>query len=104
MTLNDIVFGNSFNSFENNLFDASVFRIREINLNYTLPTNWAQKIGLRNVTVTGNVQNVFWYAPNFPKGIRLDPENNTSGENGFGEQGIADPSIRKFSLGLRIQF
>lgn len=104
MTLNDIVFGNSFNSFENNIFDASVFRIREINLNYSLPTDWARKIGLQGVTLTGNVQNVFWYAPHFPKGIRLDPENNTSGENGFGEQGIADPSIRKFALGLRIQF
>lgn len=104
MTLNDIVFGNSFSSFENNLFDASVFRIREINLNYSLPTTWAEKVGLRAVTLTGNVQNVFWYAPNFPKGIRLDPEANTSGENGFGEQGIADPSIRKFSVGLRIQF
>ncbi len=104
MTLNDIVFGNSFASFENNLFDGSVFRIREINMNYSLPTSWVEKIGFKGATISGNIQNVFWYAPHFPKGIRLDPEANTSGENGFGEQGIADPSIRKFSVGLRLQF
>ena len=104
MTLNDIFFTNSFSSFENNLFDASVFRIREINLNYNLPNTWVNRIGLNSATITGNVQNVFWYAPHFPKGIRLDPEANTSGENGFGEQGISDPAMRKFSVGLRVTF
>ena len=104
LTLNDIFFTNSFSSFENNLFDASVFRIREINLNYNLPNTWVNRIGLNSATITGNIQNVFWYAPNFPKGIRLDPEANTSGENGFGEQGISDPAMRKFSVGLRVTF
>ena len=104
MTLNDIFFTNSFSSFENNMFDASVFRIREINLNYNLPSSWVEKIGMRSASITGNIQNVFWYAPHFPKGIKLDPEANTSGENGFGEQGISDPAIRKFSVGLRVTF
>ncbi len=57
MTLNDIVFGNAFASFENNIFDGSVFRIREINLNYSLPNNWVEKIGLRGA----NPQVVAWY-------------------------------------------
>ncbi len=104
MSLNDIVFSNAFRSFENNIFDATVFRIREINLNYSVPQNWASKLGMRAATLTGNVQNVFWHAPNFPSGINLDPEANSSGENGFGEQGIADPAIRKWSVGVRLEF
>ena len=104
LTLNDIFFTNSFTSYENSMFDASVFRIREINLNYNLPNTFVNRLGLNSASITGNIQNVFWYAPHFPKGIRLDPEANTSGENGFGEQGISDPAMRKFSVGLRVTF
>ena len=102
--LNSIFFGSSFTSLENEIYDASVFRIREVNLNYNLPSNWIQGIGLRSASLTANVQNLFFYAPSFPKGTRLDPENNGSGENGFGEVAGGDPAIRKFSLGLRVTF
>ncbi len=87
-------FSNFYEGEENFTFDASVFRIRELSLSYTLNQNMLAKLPFEDVVFTFTGRNVFHYAPNFPKGTNIDPE-------------VVDydfPTTRRYSLGLSLKF
>lgn len=60
------------------LMDGSYFRVKTINLSYSLPRKWVKKICFDRIRVYFNVEDPFVYS-HFPKG--WDPEINTSGSN-----------------------
>jgi len=88
-----------------NVYDATVYRLREITLGYAIPKNLYKKlpIGSINVSVTG--RNLWYLAPNVPKYTRFDPEVNSYGSGSA--QGIelsAAPTAKRYGFNLSVTF
>ncbi len=99
---NDLFFLNTIDVNENIVFDGSVLRIREINLNYSMPSRLLQKLPFQGVNVSFNVQNAWFKAFNFPEHMNFDPEVSSNNPNGRGFDTQADPTMRQYSLSLRL--
>ncbi|MEI6048145.1 MAG: SusC/RagA family TonB-linked outer membrane protein [Bacteroidota bacterium] len=101
---NETTFGiNSATEF--NMYNATVYRLREVSLGYDLPKAWLQKakIGKINISVTG--RNLWYFAPNVPTHTNFDPDINNYGSSNL--QGIdltCAPSSRRFGVNLKVTF
>ena len=90
---------------EGSVFDATVFRLREVSLAYSVPKNFLKKtpFGAASISVSG--RNLFYYAPNFPKYCRFDPEVSSLGVgNSQGYDNLAVPTTKRFGINLRVSF
>ncbi len=84
-----------------NLQDASYIKLRNISLNYQVPTKFASKIGLSRAVVGITGQNLYTWT----KFIGLDPENDDDRSVGtYVNRGITYPNIRTFQLNLNVTF
>jgi TonB-linked SusC/RagA family outer membrane protein len=105
--VNDLWFGSTFGTNsqdEWNVFDATVFRLREVSLSYTLPEGFFKK-GIKGATISVNGRNLWYKAPHFPKDTNFDPETSTFGDEnyqGFEFQNL--PSIRRFGASINLKF
>jgi TonB-linked SusC/RagA family outer membrane protein len=105
LAANDLYFINLMDVDENIVYDASVFRLRDVSLTYSLPSEFLDKtpIGSLSVTLSGN--NLWYKAPNLPKYMNLDPEVLGSGTgNGKGLDFQNDPSYKQYSIGVKLTF
>lgn len=93
---NRTAFSNFYNPDESLIFDASVFRVREIALSYVFERK-NERSPFKSIRLTVSGRNLFHIAPNFPKFTNIDPELNTSG-------GFRFPTTRRFSLGASFNF
>ena len=114
ITVNDLYFspdpssGQTFainTATEWNIYDATVFRLREISFGYDLPTKLFSNTFVKglNISVTG--RNLWHLAPNFPKYSNFDPEVNSFGSTST--QGIelsAAPTTKRFGFNLVARF
>jgi len=90
------------------LEDGSYLRMKNVQLNFSVPRNILSKIGLSNATLYVQGQNLF----TLTKYTGLDPEinlrNSTAGTTGFDRQiGVdegAYPNYRGYILGLNVSF
>ncbi|WP_460966912.1 SusC/RagA family TonB-linked outer membrane protein [Spirosoma migulaei] len=83
------------------VFDATVYRLREVALNYTLPKSLLGKTPFGSISVGVSGRNLYFYAPNFP----ADPEINTQGAGNI--QGLdlnGPPNTRNFGGNIRLTF
>lgn len=109
-TTNDLYFSTTGLTGQTDLliFDASVFRLREISLGYMIPKKWIEKTPISSLNVSLTARNLYFYAPNFPKGTNFDPETSTYGaadtRNISGIEYTNAPSTRRFGLNLRATF
>ena len=90
---------------EQNIYDATTVRLREITLGYDLPKALLAKtpFGLINVSVSG--RNLYFYSPNIPKHSNFDPETSTFGaSNQQGYEYTNAPTTRRFGVNLRVTF
>lgn len=81
------------------VFDATVYRLREVSLNYSLPKSLLNKTPFGNISVGVSGRNLFFYAPNY----FLDPEVNTQGAGNV--QGLdlnGPPNTRNFGVNIRL--
>ena len=90
---------------EFNIYDATVYRLREVSIGYDLPKKWIQKakIGRVNISVTG--RNLWYFAPNVPTHTNFDPEINNYGSSNI--QGIdlsCAPTSRRIGVNLKVTF
>jgi TonB-linked SusC/RagA family outer membrane protein len=112
VTTNDLFFtagtGASFatnGAFEYSVFDATVYRLREIGLSYSLPAQMLSKIKLTNVTLSLTGRNLWYLAPNIPKYTHFDPDINSSvSANSQGNDTGGAPSTRRFGINLNVTF
>lgn len=90
------------------IFDASVLRIREVSLGYTIPKKWLGNASIGSLYISFTARNLYFYAPNLPKGTNLDPETSTYGatdsRNVQGIEYTNAPSTKRFGLNLRATF
>ena len=89
------------NASEFAVFDASVFRLREVTLSYELPSNILQNtpFGAASISLTG--RNLYFHAPNLP---HADPESNQLGGNTRGFEFNSPPQTRNYGINLRFTF
>lgn len=104
-------FSNGFGAYgadETNVYDATVFRLREVSLGYNVPKSFLKKyaklFGALRASLSG--RNLFFVAPNMLKGLNFDPEVLSSYPD-LNIQGFdlgAAPSTRRFGVNLTASF
>lgn len=80
------------------VYDATVYRLREVSLGYSLPKPILERLPFGEVNVSVSGRNLFYYAPN----TNFDPELNTQGAGnirGLDLQG--PPNARTYGVNLR---
>ncbi len=109
ISTNDLYFGGSFginSADEFNVFDGTVYRLREVTLGYSLPKNIVNKLKVvSDVTISLSGRNLWFLAPNTPKYINYDPEVNAYGNSKV--QGIeldSAPTSKRYGVNLNITF
>ncbi len=88
------------------VWDATLIRLREASISYSLPTNMIKNTPFGSVSLTVSGNNLWYLAPNFPKYSRFDPESNSLGIGGAarGIDLFAGPSSRRIGASLRVTF
>jgi TonB-linked SusC/RagA family outer membrane protein len=90
---------------EGSVFDATVFRLREISLAYQIPKDLLKKTPFGSGTISVSGRNLWYYAPNFPKYANFDPEVSSLGVgNSQGYDNLSVPTTRRFGVNLRFSF
>ena len=82
------------------LFDGSYFKIKQIQLGYTLPKQLTQKAKINNLRIFASLDNYF----TFTKYIGLDPETATSGGSASGIDMGNYPTAKSLILGVNLEF
>ena len=82
------------------VFDGSYFKIKQIQLGYTLPRNLTEKIAISNLRVFAMLDNFF----TFTKYIGLDPETATTGGNALGFDMGNYPTAKSIIFGVNLDF
>lgn len=83
--------------------DGSYLRIQNISIGYTLPKRWVSKVGIQNLKIYANLQNLH----TFTKYSGYDPEVGSSYTDGNWLTGIDNgryPSPRIYTFGLNLTF
>ena len=108
VTTNDLYFGNSFainGQTEFSVYDATVYRFRELTFGYDFNKKLLAKTPFGSATISFSAYNLWFYAPNIPKHTNFDPETNSYGSTST--QGIelsAAPSTRRLGVNLKLTF
>lgn len=109
--LNDVYFQTSGGSFavnssdEMSIWDATVIRLSEVSLAYTLPKTLLQKTPFGNVSIAFTGRNLWYKAPNFPKYTNFDPETNSFGSQNYtGLEFNSAPSVKRYGVNLSVTF
>jgi outer membrane receptor protein involved in Fe transport len=90
---------------EYSVFDATVYRLREMVLAYSFPSSIVSKLKLTAVTFSLSGRNLWFLAPNTPKYINIDPDfNSVVNANTQGIESGGAPSTRRIGVNLNITF
>ncbi len=100
-----LYFNTYFFSEEFEVWNATVIRLREISLSYSLPAKWLSKTPFGSISLIASGQNLFYYAPNFPHHVHFDPETSSLGvSNGRGLELLTGPSSKRYGASIRVTF
>ena len=90
---------------EFNIYDGTVFRLREITLGYDLPKKLIGKWGMTGLRLSVTGHNLWYLAPNVPKYTNFDPEIGSYGSSAIqGFEFSAAPTTRRFGINLNVTF
>ena len=101
----DYFFAGYFGADEGSIFDATVVRLREISLSYSLPKSLLERLPFGSISLRLAGENLWYYAPNFPEGVNFDPEVSSLGVgNGRGFDFLTGPTTKKYGATLSLTF
>jgi hypothetical protein len=87
------------------VYDATVIRLREASLSYSLPEKWIRNTPFGQVSLNFAGQNLWYNAPNFPKYVNFDPETSSLGvSNVRGLEYLSGPTSRRYGFSVRVTF
>ncbi len=90
---------------EGAILDATVLRLRQMSLAYVLPESILSKTPFGRLGITISGENMWYKAPNIPKGMNFDPEIISTGVgNGRGLDFRTAPTARKYGITLNATF
>ena len=98
---NNVLFGPD----ELGVFDASVIRLQEVSLGYSVPAKFLDKTPFGSLSFTLSGLNLWYEAINIPKGTNFDP--NVAGVgigNGRGFDYLNGPSSRRYGFSVKASF
>ncbi len=112
ITTNDLYFspngGNTFainTANEFSVYDATVYRLRELTLGYDFPKSIFQKSRISGATISISGRNLWYLAPGFPKHTNFDPEVGNYGSSSVsGLEFSAAPTTRRIGINLNVTF
>ena len=95
-------YGQSLSDNTRYLYDASYTRIRNISLSYVFPVNLSNRLSLSNLTIYGNVSNVYTFT-DYPG---YDPDSSSAGNDilSSGIDQLSYPLPRTYTIGLKLLF
>jgi len=112
--VNDIQINNSNFYFDNgfassaaelSMYDASVVRLREVTLGYSLPSKLLDKTPIGKVTIKASAYNMWYNAYNMPEGTNFDPNTTGLGAgNGQGFEYLTGPSSKRYGFSVTASF
>jgi TonB-linked SusC/RagA family outer membrane protein len=103
--LGDVAFRSYFFADEGGTFDATVIRLREVSISYALPASILSKTPFGSAGITLSGENLWYNAPNFPKGLNFDPEVLSLGVgNGRGFDFRTAPTAKRWGVSLNLTF
>ena len=83
-----------------NVFDGSYFKIKTIQLGYSLPKNLLKKVFVSNLRIYAMLDNYFTFSNYFG----LDPETATTGGNALGFDMGNFPTAKSVIFGVNLEF
>lgn len=87
------------------IWDATLIRLREVSLSYSLPNTLLSKTPFGNVSFVLSGQNLWYRAPNFPRSTNFDPETSSLGVGtGRGIERLSGPSSKRYGASIRFTF
>jgi hypothetical protein len=90
---------------ESAVYDATVIRLREASLSYSIPSKMLNKTPFGSLSISLTGSNLWYYAPNMPKYVHFDPDVNGLGVgNGRGIEFLTGPSARRMGASIRVTF
>jgi TonB-linked SusC/RagA family outer membrane protein len=105
---NDLYFGTSFATNgpqEFSIYDGTVYRLREVSVGYNLPKNLIKRSPFGSVRVSLTGRNLWFFAPNVPKGTNFDPETGSFGDgNNQGIELSTAPTVKRYGINLSVTF
>lgn len=102
---NEIFFLNAIDPADQRIYDASVLRLREVSLSYSIPRKFLDRTPFGSLSFTLLGQNMFYWAPNVPKYTNFDPEAISTGVgNGLGLDFQTAPTSRKYGFSIKASF
>ncbi|MBS1735734.1 MAG: SusC/RagA family TonB-linked outer membrane protein, partial [Bacteroidetes bacterium] len=112
ISTNDLYFspsgGNTFainTASEWKVYDATVYRLRELSLGFELPKSLFKNTGISSATFSVTGRNLWYLAPGFPKYTHFDPETSSFGASSIqGLEFSAAPTTKRFGLNLNVTF
>ncbi len=113
ITTNDLYFapGGASSTFginasdEFNIYDATVYRLREVTLGYNLPKKMISNLGIGGVRLSISGRNLWYLAPNVPKHTNFDPEVGSYGASAVqGFEFSAAPTTRRYGVNINVTF
>lgn len=90
------------NGSEDNLYNNTYIKLRELKLTYQFPTQWISKIGLQNLNVSFVGSNLFFIYKSVPN-VNPEATLGTGGTNPYVEYTIY-PSARSFGFSIKTSF
>ncbi|MBZ9628233.1 SusC/RagA family TonB-linked outer membrane protein [Psychroflexus sp. CAK1W] len=110
---NDIQINNSTYYFTNtgfgpdelSVYDGTFIRLAEVSLSYSFPKDWLEATPFGNLSMSVAGYNLYFNAPNTPKGTNFDPNIIGTGVgNGRGFDFLNGPSGKRYGFTLRATF
>ncbi len=103
--IGDLFFNAYFGAREGGIFDGTNIRLREVSLSYDLPASLFENTPFGSASLTLQGENLWYSAPNFPKGTNFDPEVlSLAVGNGRGFDFRTGPTAKKIGATLRMTF
>ena len=90
---------------EATIYDGTVFRLREVNLTYDVPSKVLEKTPFGKISLSFIANNLWYFAPNVPKYTNFDPETTSYGNSTL--QGIetsAAPTAKRWGFKINLTF
>jgi len=109
VTAFDYHFSNGFGTYgqdEVGVYDATVIRLREVSLGYSIPKSILAKTPFGSARISLSGRNLWWKAPNVLKGMNLDPETlaTTSSTNIQGFETGGTPTTKRYGVNINLTF
>jgi TonB-linked SusC/RagA family outer membrane protein len=102
---NSVTNAGSIAPYQSGIFDATCIRLREASISYNITGKVLNKLPFGSISITFSGNNIWYYAPNFPKYVHFDPDASGLGVgNGRGMEFLSGPSARRYGASIRVTF